>query len=247
MNKQNDDIKYRLPTVSEWEYACNLKQDSINKTIQTINEIAWYSGNAGGTTHPVANKKSNIYGIYDLLGNVSELCIKDFNNHDDPSAEYVIMGGSWKSSAESLASGSKEVFKSGQTLDFGFRLICEISGKTYEQFQTKILAQQQKVNEYKYTQKEKLKEIETNRTKLEIQNIESTKQNEITFAIDSISWEIALYATTEINVLTGKCSAGSKSAFCSFRWVMRKKFMIVATCYRTVCSNYFKSFSLYIS
>jgi formylglycine-generating enzyme required for sulfatase activity len=35
-----------------------------------INDVAWYSGNSGNVSHPVAMKKPNALGLYDMTGNV---------------------------------------------------------------------------------------------------------------------------------------------------------------------------------
>ena len=42
-----------------------------------LDEVAWYRGNAGNQTHPVAQKKANGYGLYDMIGNVGEWCADD--------------------------------------------------------------------------------------------------------------------------------------------------------------------------
>lgn len=39
-----------------------------------LNDVAWYCGNSGGTTHPVKQKMPNELGIYDMCGNVLEPC-----------------------------------------------------------------------------------------------------------------------------------------------------------------------------
>ena len=65
----------RLPTEAEWEYACRAGTTTVR--YGEVNVIAWYNGNAGGTTHAVAGKLPNALGLYDTLGNVWEFC-QDF-------------------------------------------------------------------------------------------------------------------------------------------------------------------------
>ena len=64
---------YRLPTVEEWQYAAKGGQNYTYSGSNDIDEVAWYSGNSSHT-YPVARKKPNGYGLYDMSGNVSEWC-----------------------------------------------------------------------------------------------------------------------------------------------------------------------------
>ena len=65
----------RLPTEAEWEYASRAGRDTkwfFGNDPSRIGEYAWYKGNAGGKSHPVGQKKSNPWGLYDIYGNVCE-------------------------------------------------------------------------------------------------------------------------------------------------------------------------------
>lgn len=73
----------RLPTEAEWEYAA--RAGSTGETYGPLDEIAWYKGNGGGTTHPVGQKKPNAFGLYDMLGNVWQWCQGWFGDYpSDP-------------------------------------------------------------------------------------------------------------------------------------------------------------------
>ena len=112
MNDYFPDHEYRLPTESEWDYACRAGTTTRyywgNDPDHTlIDQYAWYDENSGVTTHPVAQKLPNAWGLYDMNGNVLEWC-EDWY-HDSysgaptngsawlyPAGYYrVLRGGSW--------------------------------------------------------------------------------------------------------------------------------------------------------
>ena len=67
-----DDWEYRLPTETEWEYAC--RAGTSDATYGRLDSVAWHFGNSDLRTHPVCEKSPNQWGFYDMLGNVWEMC-----------------------------------------------------------------------------------------------------------------------------------------------------------------------------
>ena len=90
---QNENANgYRLPTVEEWQYAAKGGQNYKYSGSDNLDEVGWYGGNSGAKTHPVAQKKPNGYGLYDMSGNVYEWCWDSFTNNTE---EHYNCGGSW--------------------------------------------------------------------------------------------------------------------------------------------------------
>ena len=110
--------KFRLPTEAEWEYAArgghkSPKFQTMYSGSGTIDEVAWYKNNSEGKTHPVKSLKANSLGLYDMSGNVWELCsdwsggtyYKDSSHNGadtvtDPQgpetgSNRIVRGGSW--------------------------------------------------------------------------------------------------------------------------------------------------------
>ena len=76
--------EYRLPTEAEWEYACRAGSTDafgVGNDPEKLKEYAWYEKTADSETYAVGKKKSNAWGLYDMLGNVREW-VSDFYSPD---------------------------------------------------------------------------------------------------------------------------------------------------------------------
>lgn len=71
---------YRLPTEVEWEYLARGGQKYEYSGSDTLNDVGWYMENSKANItnqfakREVGQKNCNGYGLYDMSGNVEELC-----------------------------------------------------------------------------------------------------------------------------------------------------------------------------
>ncbi len=70
-------VFYRLPSEAEWEYACKAGSDYGSDRVN-IDELAWHRDNSSERYQKKANKKPNAWGLYDMLGNVSEWTLDQY-------------------------------------------------------------------------------------------------------------------------------------------------------------------------
>ena len=131
--------QFRLPTEAEWEYAArggNKSEGYIYSGNSNIDLVAWYSGNAGNMTHPVASKQANELGLYDMSGNVWEWVQDWYDGNyysNSPSTNptgpetgtnRVYRGGSWGNYSEFCRVSFRDhyVQPSESHFHFGLRL-----------------------------------------------------------------------------------------------------------------------------
>jgi sulfatase modifying factor 1 len=113
-------VGMRLPTEAEWEYAA--RAGSTGSRYGAIDAIAWYSGNSGGTTHPVGLKQANAFGLYDMLGNVYDWTSDNYNANSK-----VVRGGSWNLNSGVVRASLRDRFgPSVRGNSLGFRCVGEL-------------------------------------------------------------------------------------------------------------------------
>jgi formylglycine-generating enzyme required for sulfatase activity len=132
LNTLESDRRYRLPSEAEWEYACRAgtREDPYGPP----EAIAWVKENSGGTTHPVGQKRPNAFGLFDMLGNVSEWTQDTWHPDykgaptdgsawkDGGSSYHTLRGGGWDLPAFFIHSALRGPYDPIHRL--GFRLVC---------------------------------------------------------------------------------------------------------------------------
>jgi len=133
-------IKFTLPTEAQWEYACragNTTRFNFGDKAERLGDYAWFTENSEGTTHPVGRKKPNVWGLFDMHGNVWEWCADRYgadyyakSPSTDPAGpstgfSRVRRGGCWDYFAVCCRSASRDKLSPDSRRRYGgFRVAC---------------------------------------------------------------------------------------------------------------------------
>ncbi|NJN13524.1 MAG: formylglycine-generating enzyme family protein [Richelia sp. RM1_1_1] len=155
--------KYSLPSEAEWEYACRAGTTTPFHFGETItSELANYNANYTYGASPEGEYReettpvgsfgvANVFGLYDMHGNVWEWCLDDWHDNYEGAPENgsawfvseddnlsqkqgraVLRGGSWSNDPQYCRSAFR--YYSFARVDFnsflGFRVVCVV-GRTY--------------------------------------------------------------------------------------------------------------------
>ena len=150
---------YQLPTEAQWEYACRAGSttafcfgDTLSSNQANFNGSQSYFGAAPGrflkSTAKVGSYAPNAFGLYDIHGNVSEICAdwyaKDYyadSPAEDPTGPpegassddfgntyFVVRGGSWQDDARACRSAYRyRAMRRNKYPQSGFRVVCEVA------------------------------------------------------------------------------------------------------------------------
>ena len=130
---------YRLPTEAEWEYACRAGTTTKYNTgdeDEALGAAGWYLDNSDQATHPVAQKKPNAWGLYDMHGNAWQWCSDWYDNypngdttdpHGPATGEFrILRGGSWSYSATYCRASCRDSRPpEGRDGGIGFRVVMD--------------------------------------------------------------------------------------------------------------------------
>jgi formylglycine-generating enzyme required for sulfatase activity len=141
LNEREGTDKYRLPSEAEWEYACRAgttTRYSFGDSESELGDYAWYNYNSESKTHPVGQKKPNLWGLYDMHGNVWEwvqdISYGSYNGAPSDGSAWesgdgayrVARGGGWGGVAKLCRSAAREYCDPrGRGSGLGFRILRE--------------------------------------------------------------------------------------------------------------------------
>jgi formylglycine-generating enzyme required for sulfatase activity len=133
--------RVRLPSESEWEYACragSTTQYHFGDSTTELSTYAWFENNSGCQTASVCGKKPNAWGLYDMIGNVWEWCLDSWHsdytgapcdgspwlNTTSRQRPYCVRGGAWDMDAFRCRSSYRSYdWQETATSRNGFRVV----------------------------------------------------------------------------------------------------------------------------
>jgi len=140
LNEFDPSHTYRLPSESEWEYACRADTrtrfywgDSDSGSV--TGDYCWNDLNSNSSTHSVATKQPNPWGLFDMSGNVYEWCEDTYQSSfvgtptdgstwvSSGASSRVSRGGSWYHNSRYCRSANRSINSAvSRSYILGFRL-----------------------------------------------------------------------------------------------------------------------------
>ncbi len=121
-------IDFSLPSVSDWQLAAQggtAAERTHFSGSDDVRQVAWYDENSGKRPHPsdgLQDKKPNRLDLYDMSGNVAELCNTPYAAEGQPGT-YTACGGHYDSpSHEVTVSATIPVGLDEKNNHIGFRI-----------------------------------------------------------------------------------------------------------------------------
>ena len=112
---------YRLPTADEWHHACQAGSESVysfGDTDELLGDYAWY---LRAETQPVAERKPNLWGFFDMVGNVAEWGGDLRTSSAGFEMAYEIHGGAFSDPPKALRRSPLDIPESNFHI-YGFRI-----------------------------------------------------------------------------------------------------------------------------
>lgn len=119
-------LQISLPDAETWKFAAqggSNKENTLYAGNNDVGKVAWYRDNSDGHVHPSNGQQGmepNILDLYDMSGNVGELC----NSRFDDKGLFTVCGGDFNSPASEVTVASKKgISTDAKDKTVGFRIM----------------------------------------------------------------------------------------------------------------------------